>query len=154
MKSFRMVLTTLILVCLTTSHAWSQVYKWVDENGKVHFGDQPPNKEKAETIDLPEQPVSEVPTVTDAERRERQKRLVKALEEERLEKQKAKEEKKKKEAKRKTYCAQLKARVKDSERIGRFYRYDENGEREYISDEQADAFRKSLKDEYQSRCSG
>lgn len=29
----------------------SEIYKWTDENGKVHFGDVPPESEKAEVID-------------------------------------------------------------------------------------------------------
>ncbi len=39
------------LVLLSTHHmAFSEVYKWVDENGKTHFGDKAPAKETAEDI--------------------------------------------------------------------------------------------------------
>jgi len=36
------------LVLLATQPALAQLYKWTDENGKVHFSDKPPPKGKAE----------------------------------------------------------------------------------------------------------
>lgn len=38
----------LLLLCLPTQ---AEVYKWVDDNGKVHFGDRAPAEKKAESID-------------------------------------------------------------------------------------------------------
>jgi len=44
------VLTTLLLLCFCTA-AWpAGVYKWVDENGKVHYGTVRPKQTKAEQI--------------------------------------------------------------------------------------------------------
>ena len=42
----------LLLMVLTVwvSSLGAQAYRWVDENGKVHFGDRPPDKNKAKNI--------------------------------------------------------------------------------------------------------
>ena len=32
----------------------AEVYKWTDENGRTHFGDQPPLNQLSESIDLGE----------------------------------------------------------------------------------------------------
>ncbi len=48
-------LTLLIIILLTsfTQHAYSKIYKWVDENGKTQFSDQkPPEGQISETIKL------------------------------------------------------------------------------------------------------
>ena len=39
-----------LLVIVWSSAASAEVYKWVDENGKVHFGDRAPEKKSAEEI--------------------------------------------------------------------------------------------------------
>ena len=41
-----------ISLLLFTSAAYCEIYKWVDENGKTHFGDKKPNKLKAKKIKL------------------------------------------------------------------------------------------------------
>ncbi len=42
----------LLLICssATIFHAHADVFRWTDKHGKVHFGDRPPDKEKAEDI--------------------------------------------------------------------------------------------------------
>lgn len=43
MKNFRLLLTSLCLLCLVVSSpGFGQLYKWVDANGNVHYGDSPP----------------------------------------------------------------------------------------------------------------
>lgn len=47
----RYLLLTLLLLATATQAA---VYKWVDEQGVVHYGDLPPSQLPAETMQLPE----------------------------------------------------------------------------------------------------
>jgi hypothetical protein len=47
----------LLLIIVTASIA--QVYKWVDEEGGIHFGDSPPEEVAAEELILPEGPSEE-----------------------------------------------------------------------------------------------
>ncbi|HNL91555.1 MAG TPA: DUF4124 domain-containing protein [Pseudomonadales bacterium] len=46
----RNIFLTALLLFLCWS-AQAEVYKWVDENGKVHFGDRAPDDKKAESLD-------------------------------------------------------------------------------------------------------
>lgn len=47
MARFLLILiVTLPLVCT------AEIYKWVDESGRVHFGDKPLDKEKAELLEV------------------------------------------------------------------------------------------------------
>lgn len=144
------LMMTAVMGLASTVHA--EVYQWTDENGKVHFGDRPPANVNAETLDLPEANSSDKPQVSDAERRERQMRLLKIWEEERRVKEQAKAQEQEKWEKRKEYCRRLLGNLKDSERIGRYYRYDKSGERVYMSDEQADQYRQALKNTYRKEC--
>jgi len=36
----------IILICLSSTFAYSQVYKWVDSDGRVHYSDKPKSKGK------------------------------------------------------------------------------------------------------------
>jgi hypothetical protein len=40
---------------VAAAHA-DEVYKWVDKNGVVHYGEFPPNNKKAKTIETPSRP--------------------------------------------------------------------------------------------------
>ena len=142
-------LAALLLFCAGVQ---AEVYPWTDENGKVHFGDRPPVNTEAESLEMPEVTPSETPEVSAQERRERQRRLVEALEEERMEKEREKLKAKKQQQKQEAYCRRLLAQVKDSERINRYYRYDEKGERVYVSDNEADSYRARLKATYSEKC--
>ena len=46
-----MIVRFVLLFLAVMSVASAEIYKWTDENGKVHFSDKPPTIEKAETID-------------------------------------------------------------------------------------------------------
>lgn len=149
-RATRLLLT--LWVSLASVSAYAQAYRWVDDNGKVHFGDRPPAGVSVQSLDLPEPQTPVVPPASVQEQRDRQRRLVEALEEERLAKEQKKQEEKAAREKQEAYCRRLLAQVKDSERISRFYKYDERGERVFMSDEKADRFRAELRSTYQSRC--
>jgi hypothetical protein len=42
-----------VLACLVPVLVQAEVYRWVDEQGRIHFGDLPPERRSAETVDLP-----------------------------------------------------------------------------------------------------
>ena len=48
---FKLILVTTTIALPIVASA--QVYKWVDENGKTHFSDQPPSKNTANQVELP-----------------------------------------------------------------------------------------------------
>lgn len=46
----------LLLVVLISAFALAQVYRWIDEEGGIHFGDKPPEEVDAKELILPEGP--------------------------------------------------------------------------------------------------
>ena len=51
MKKIHLLVSCLILVFLMTSPAsYGQLYKWVDDQGKIHYGDNPPENVKLKRI--------------------------------------------------------------------------------------------------------
>lgn len=50
-RRFSMILFSAAIACSMVASA--QVYKWVDENGKTHFSDQPPTKRSIPQAKLP-----------------------------------------------------------------------------------------------------
>lgn len=94
----------MLMACFVVNTGFAEVYKWVDDKGKVHFGDRPPAKSQAVELDLPESKEPPATTVSDLERKRRQQRLVKALEEERREKERIEAEKKRKKEQRIAKC--------------------------------------------------
>lgn len=48
----RSLIIALIGSCLLVPTAFSEIYKWVDENGKTHFSDQKPEQATVEEIEV------------------------------------------------------------------------------------------------------
>ena len=51
-KVFMTVLIATLVLLATDAPAKDEVYRWVDENGVVHFGDRPDEQTEAELIDI------------------------------------------------------------------------------------------------------
>ena len=110
-------------------------YRWVDEQGKVHYGDRPPSKNKATPVELRPAPP---PGRDDGERRAKTRRLLDALESERKreKQQAAKAEAEKAHGERN--CKTARRRVALFQRAGKISRAGPDGERTYLSDEERD----------------
>lgn len=72
----------LLLVFIYLSPLQAEIYKWVDENGKTHYGDKPQTTD-AEKIEIKDAPNADAGVKT---RSLKQKRLLKVYDEERAEK--------------------------------------------------------------------
>ena len=99
----------IIVLSLSSAIGHAEIYKWVDENGKVHFDDHPgganTNKEKVKIKS------SETSSTTGTELQERlgkEKKLLEVYEQERLGKDLKKAEQQKKKKKLKKICAEAK----------------------------------------------
>lgn len=90
----------LLLLLLIALFAAGQVYKWVDEQGGVHFGDRPPRQTDAEEVGVPQGPSVEEMDAAQREfqqaieaREERDRELAEKQEEVEQEKLSSREEK-------------------------------------------------------------
>ncbi len=111
------------------------VYRWVDDQGKVHYGDRPPSKDKAKSIEVESAPA---PEPDDGERRAKTRRLLDAMESERnREKEQAAQDKAEK-ARRERNCEVARRHVTLYQRANKISRVGADGERTYLSDEERD----------------
>lgn len=125
--------TVLAVGLLTVSTAYPDgVYKWVDGNGNVHYGDRPPATAAPTEVEIEKSPV---PTATDERRREKTRRLLDAMESERERKKEARARELAQSAKRKRNCAIAKRRVEILQRGNSIAVTGKNGERTYLDDE-------------------
>ena len=135
---FAALLLTLIASLASPAFA-AGIYKWVDKNGKTHFGDRPPaDAVRSQKMKIRDTPQADRQVPGDNERHEKRKYLLQSLGEERAEKkQKAAEEKqRKKELARK--CVRARHRLSLLKRSSYLYDLDESGKKVIRSDEDRD----------------
>lgn len=128
--------------------AHAAVYQWTDANGQTHFGDRPPVQ-----VSPKEVRINAAPVQTDVTARDRQQKMTEFLEQqqqEREEQQAAAAKARQQAEQQEERCNKLQARLKHMERISTFYNINQNGEREYVSEEEnqqiRDRFRAKVKE--------
>ena len=129
--------------------AIAEIYKWVDEDGRIHYGEKPP-VEDASKVDI-----REAPKVDDSLKQQSidQQKLLEIYEEERKLKKEEKLKAEKEKAELKQQCQSLENNLKDLKQGGlSFYDLDEKGERTYLSAEELATHIKKLQDDYDKYC--
>ncbi len=141
----------LIFIIATAAPAYAGVYKWVDEQGKVHFSDRPASAQ-ARQLKLkksPQQSTSAVPNA--AQRQITQQRMLDMYQQER-EKREAARKKKKADAKKLAQrCANARDRLRRYEG-SRLYENLPNGERRYFSEAEREKTISNLKGNIKRYC--
>ena len=135
----------------------SEIYKWVDENGKVHYSQTPPDQ-SAEKMDIepseesgttPYQ-VEQNPSSVDS-----QKKYSDYLEQERLDRKEKRAQKKKEKEEARSKCNGVRAQLSDMEQGGiLYYELDKDGERQFVSDDRVEARKNNLRDYLKRNCGG
>lgn len=142
-------ISLLCLAALTSTSIAGQIHKWTDENGKVHFGDRPPDDQQTEVIKKRTESLKPK-SVDNSTNRIRAKldAIEKEKEDKRLEKEQADNQQKK----NLEYCAKLKKQMTLFEGGGRIYLEEKTGERRYFSSKEIDENRMKFKKLYQEKC--
>ncbi|MES9955753.1 MAG: DUF4124 domain-containing protein [Sedimenticola sp.] len=130
------VLAVLLLAGSCIADSVAGVYRWVDEDGRVHFGDRPPVSE-AKEVEIREQtPASTVAprgAAVPIDRRKRQQRMLDVYREEREAKKEAKAKAAAEKQERATRCAYARDRLKSYEGAV-IYEPRPDGSRRFLSD--------------------
>jgi len=124
-----------LLVFRITTVPAVEIYKWIDAEGSVHFGDKPSSRE-AEIIHLkpaPAAPATGGPE-HEAARRERTQRLLNEYAAERSEREEAKAEKAAALAEQRARCAAARREKADLEQSAYLYTRDEAGNKQILPD--------------------
>jgi len=163
MRNIRLLILALLILGLGTSYSWArQVYKWVDENGQVHYGDTPANNTIKQLQSLEVQhaapPGSSPPPSagTDNTSAKDSKggygEQLKQKKEERLKNKAKAAEEKKKQDQLNAECKEMRDHLQNMQEGMRLVKRDDKGERVFQSEEQRATDIAATKARIQERC--
>ena len=122
-----------ICVMISSTLVAGEIYKWTDENGRVHFSDKPVS-DTAQEIEIKEADNQRNTLTTDEQRKQKRDKLLKAYEEERrIKKEKEAKENQQKE-KLKYRCARERDSLKRMKRGGAYYDMGKDGNRIFLDE--------------------
>ena len=129
-----------LLLVVVVSVCWAYevigaVYKWVDDNGKVHYSDKPPAQQDIQEMEVEHAPSVTTPGLTGEQRLHKQQRVLDAFAKERADKKAEQDKLAQEKQERKVWCARAKDELREISEAGYLYDYDENGEMVVLSKE-------------------
>lgn len=137
MRMPRIRLWLLLLLLSSVQSVTADVYRWEDENGRVHFGDRPPASETAEatTVETQNSPASSPASAPSASDREvTRQRLLDQYQKERDARKEAAQRKREEEERRAFQCARARDQLRSYQTHPVLYELLPNGERRFLSD--------------------
>jgi hypothetical protein len=139
------------LLCGDASSAG--VYRWVDEQGRTHFGDRPPPTGDAQEMQLPRSPASSTGDASFTEDRARARRkLLEYFDDKRAEEKAAAERAERERAARAAGCRDARQALQRYSSAGRIFRPTADGGRAYLSAEDRDALIERLEAQIAQLC--
>jgi len=139
---------SLLLACLLPPGAGAEIFKWVDDEGKVHYGDSAPHERESETIQTPPPPSDEEVM--------RSRNRLEGLREWAAEWEKAREEEKQATARegevRKQRCGKARRQLGVLETQAPVYQVDEQGQKAYLKDEEREAMLQRVRKLVKTNC--
>lgn len=149
------ILLVLIVSLSFAGALFAEMYKWVDEEGNVHYGDCPPadcNPEKVEATPGPSEEENQLSRdrLKKLLDQQRQSEDLRRRSEEKKKQERAAEKKEKVERKKRCIYARQNLHVLDIKRA--VYFINENGERVYLDDEARTKEIERLKKEIETYC--
>ncbi|TQV81515.1 DUF4124 domain-containing protein [Aliikangiella coralliicola] len=157
MKSLKIATAFLGLVLLIGfNQLHAKVYKWVDENGKVHYSDKPFNKGEKQ-LEIKDNLTPEQQQAAKRKAKQfvnMQKRRVHDQLDTEYKSKKQKSEKEKAEKDLKKNCDYARSQLETLKMPTRIYRENEKGQQEYLTDETRQQEIKKLEKDIAQHCSG
>jgi hypothetical protein len=124
-----------LLLLLASLVARAGVYKWIDENGNVHYTDSPTATQPSVEMHVDDSATEPVYGEDgQMSREEKRERLLQSMAEDRLEKQEQREKQRAIKRENRNKCNRYRDQMRHYERASSLYRLDKNGERVYMSD--------------------
>jgi len=140
------------LILTLPALAQAEVYRWVDSEGRTHFGDRPPTQAASQEVQ-----VESAPARVDNAARDRQQKMNVFLEQkqqERDQRRAADAKAEKQAAKRAELCTKMRARLKHLDSVSTFYNLNEEGERVFVSESENTRIRERFRKKVNETCSG
>jgi hypothetical protein len=130
--------------------AVAEVYRWTDAEGRVHYGDRP--SAGSQSVPVGSGAPTGQPPASDAERLQRQQRMLDAYRQEREEKQQAEAKRKADDAERERNCAHARDALARYERSGVIYEPQADGSRRYLSEAERESAIRSAQSDVKRWC--
>lgn len=143
-KMKRVFVISLVLFLYAPLATHADVYRWVDEEGGVHFSDRPKSHPSAEKIEIKTDTVHQDPN--QQKRLKYQQHLLSVIEEERKIKQKKLAEKKKRKEEKKKSCKKARKTLDEYLTSGQLYNINKDGSKFYLSDDEREQEIKKAKE--------
>ncbi len=137
------------LIVVTSTVQAGDVYKWVDDNGRTHYGDTPPD-ETASAVEIETGKPSVSPHLQ--ERRKKRGKLLQQFAEERRQEAEAAEKLAAEKAERERQCKRTRNQLRQYEHSPYLYETNEDGERRILNDAERAAEQERLRQFLQEHC--
>lgn len=141
----------LIMMSALAPSVQAAVYKWVDEQGKVHYGERPRGAQ-AEELKIKPQSEAQTKPIDPAHRLERQKRLLQSYENKRQAEKKQRQKSAEVEAENQRKCTEARDQLKGYEEARYLYNLDGKGERKILTDAERAKETAELRDAIRKYC--
>ncbi|MDH3451147.1 MAG: DUF4124 domain-containing protein [Gammaproteobacteria bacterium] len=141
----------LLLLTIAGSVSAAKVYKWVDEDGNVHFGDRPANDDAQELEIRNREPAA--PAAQPLPGNPVRTSISEVMEEERLRRKETREQEKQARQSRQRNCVLARDKLRSFEESDYLYDIDSNGDRHVLSDAQREAAEQAARDDVTRFCS-
>jgi hypothetical protein len=149
-----MVIARLLLFIVALPAAYpsiAEIYKWVDEQGRVSYGDRSNGASSVLQIEVEDSHTS-TPTSDSLSREEKRRRLLDAMQEDRYEKENRRAEEKARFERNHRICVQNRDRMRQIEHAGVLYTLDSDGNRVYMSSEEREGSMRALQASIRKYC--
>lgn len=152
MKIYRLTVAIACAALLAGGFASAgEIYKWVDEDGNVHYEDRPLGASDVERMNIASRSTDNA-AVQARVQANREARAVRQQVEEEATPEMSKEEIRAEQQARQEKCQMYRDRLESFLRSTRLYEEDDSGERSYLSEDQVMAARSRVEDQIKEYC--
>jgi len=138
----------MIMLNFYSVYACAEIYKWVDEQGNINYGDKPVVNSNEMQVDVKDKGNVKISNTREKNRQ----KLLDAYHQDQKRENKEKQEQKKQKKKRQRDCVQAKDYMKTYERARSLYNLDKDGNRVTMTDKERKKSTAELKKYIQKNC--
>lgn len=149
----KLLVLALSAVALTTSAFAGEIYKYVDEEGNVHYVDRPTGESGEERLGITYTGTSNAAVSAQVKRRQNYMETLEEARSETASRREAEAQARAETEARAAKCQENRARLESYLQAHRLYRQNESGEREYLDDKQILEARRKAEEAIQETCS-
>ncbi|WP_165856889.1 DUF4124 domain-containing protein [Marinobacter sp. JSM 1782161] len=140
------------LIAVASPALQAEVYQWTDDQGRVHFGDRPPEQGNARTMELRQPQKLNGEGENNTQRLDDLDDFFQQRREQRQAEEAAAAEEAARDAERAEACRRMLAELRHMESVRVFYELNDQGERVYLDDAAGDRYRREFRQNYEKHC--